>query len=473
MALILIIDDDQSISYTLSRTAQRKGHSVDYARTMQEGELLASKNEYAAVFLDVCLPDGNGLELLPKLTSKPAAPEVIIITGAGEPDGAAKAIANGAWEYIQKSDSVNQIALTLERALHYREKRLSVSPSQTAPLQRDKLVGSSPAFTRALSMVEQYAAGEVNILITGETGVGKEIFARTIHENSPRKDQPFIVVDCAALPETLAEGLLFGHKRGAFTGADHERKGLLMEADGGTLFLDEIGELPLELQKKFLRVLQERTVRPIGGSQELHSNFRLIAATNRDLGTMVAKGLFRSDLLFRIQALHLPLPSLAERKEDIRSLALKFVEDLCQQYSLPLKAIDPDLFEVLEAYEWPGNVRELRHAMDHAISAARHEPLLFSQHLPQAIRIAVAKHKVTQTPLRLSPLPDRKEDLAPLHEYRAEAYKRIEEQYLLDLMKLTKGVIKDACAISGLSRSRLYALLKEHDVLQYRNQDTE
>lgn len=466
MALVLIIDDDPSISYTLSRAAQRQGHTVTFARTLREGEQKSIEQEFALVFLDVCLPDGDGLTLLPKLKAQEPSPEVIIITGAGEPEDAATAIANGAWEYIQKSDSIHQIAVTLERALRYREKRLFAPQTSSLPLQRENIVGDSPALRRALGTVEQYAASDVNVLITGETGVGKEMFARAIHENSNRRHQPFIVVDCAALPDTLAEGILYGYTKGAFTGAAKENSGLIMQADGGTLFLDEIGELSLDVQKKFLRLLQEHTVRPIGGTRELHSHFRLLAATNRDLEVMVEEGTFRSDLLFRVKALHLPLPSLMERKEDIRLLVEKFISVLCRQYSIPPKKVDPELLEVLESYNWPGNVRELRHAIDHAVSAARHEPLLFSQHIPQMIRISVAKQRVSQSPARLAPLPDKKEDLPPLNEFRAEAYRRLEEQYLRDLMLLTEGVIKEACTISGLSRSRLYALLKERGVLQ-------
>jgi two-component system NtrC family response regulator len=465
MALVLIIDDDPSISYTLSRAAQRQGHTVTFARTLREGEQKAAEQEFALVFLDVCLPDGDGLTLLPKLKAHEPSPEVIIITGAGEPEDAATAIANGAWEYIQKSDSIHQIAVTLERALRYREKRLFAPQPSSLPLQRENIVGDSPALRRALGTVKQYAASDVNVLITGETGVGKEMFARAIHENSNRRHQPFIVVDCAALPDTLAEGILYGYTKGAFTGAAKESSGLIMQADGGTLFLDEIGELSLDVQKKFLRLLQEHTVRPIGGTRELHSHFRLLSATNRDLEAMVEEGTFRSDLLFRVKALHLPLPSLMERKEDIRLLVEKFITALCHQYSIPPKKVDPELLEVLESYNWPGNVRELRHAIDHAVSAARHEPLLFSQHIPQMIRISVAKQRVSQSPARLAPLPDKKEDMPPLSEFRAEAYSRLEEQYLRDLMLLTDGVIKEACTISGLSRSRLYALLKEHGVL--------
>lgn len=467
MASVLIIDDDPSISYTLSRAAQRQGHTTSFARTLQEGKHKAAEEDFAVVFLDVRLPDGDGLSLLPILKGQTPSPEVIIITGAGEPEDAATAIANGAWEYIQKSDSIHQIAVTLERALRYHQERLSSSPQSSAlPLQRENIVGESPALRRALSTVEQYAASDVNALITGETGVGKEMFARAIHENSNRRHNPFVVVDCAALPDSLAEGILYGYTKGSFTGAARESTGLVMQADNGTLFLDEVGELSLEVQKKFLRILQEHTVRPIGSTKELRSNFRLIAATNRSLETMVEQGTFRSDLLFRIKALHLPLPSLMERKEDIHLLVEKFIELLCRQYNIPPKKVDPELLEVLESYNWPGNVRELRHAIDHAISAARNEPLLFSQHIPQMIRISVAKQRVAETPARLSPLPETKEELPSLQEFRTEGYRRLEEQYLKDLMRLTGWVIKDACAISQLSRSRLYALLKEHGVLQ-------
>ncbi|MCG8530685.1 MAG: sigma-54 dependent transcriptional regulator [Desulfovibrionales bacterium] len=473
MALVLIIDDDPSISYTLSRASQRQGHAVTFARTLEEGKQLAAQEEYAAIFLDVCLPDGDGLSLLPQLKAQEPSPEVIIITGAGEPEGAAQAIAGGAWEYIQKSDSIRQIAKTLERAIRYRDKRLSTVQPLSHPLRRDNIIGESPAIRKVLSTVEQYATSDVNVLITGETGVGKEMFARAIHDNSKRHEKPFIVVDCAALPDSLAEGILYGYTKGAYTGASQESTGLIMQADGGTLFLDEIGELSLEVQKKFLRILQEHTVRPIGSSQELHSDFRLLAATNRDLDAMVEQGTFRNDLLFRVRALRLPLPPLTDRKDDIRLLVDKFIADFCSQYDMPPKNVDPELLEVLEAYHWPGNVRELRHTIDHAVSAARHEPLLFSQHLPKVIRISVATQRITQSPDRIAPLPERKEDLPTLQAFRTAAYRKLEKQYLHDLLLLTNGSIKDACAISGLSRSRLYAIFKEHTILPGKTPRTE
>ncbi|UIJ38331.1 sigma-54 dependent transcriptional regulator [Desulfobaculum bizertense] len=466
MARVLIIDDDPTISYTLARVARRSGHEVDFARTLGEGRDCAQNAEYGAIFLDVILPDGDGLTLLPELAAHSYQPMILIITGAAEPDGAANAIVNGAWEYIQKSASISHIGQALERALRHREKQRAAAQNQEKPLSREKIVGNSPALNRALGMVEQYAASEVNVLITGETGVGKEMFARAIHNNSRRQRKPFVVVDCAALPETLAEGMLFGHCKGAFTGADRERKGLVLEADGGTLFLDEIGELSLELQKKFLRILQERTVRPLGGAQEYSSDFRLIAATNRNIEDMVAAETFRSDLLYRVKELHLPLPPLRERQEDIQELAQVFVDSFCAQYGLAEKLLDAELQDVLRSYSWPGNVRELRNAMNFAVTAARHEALLYSQHLPQEIRIAVTCGRMEASPARLFPLPESKFELPSLHDYRIEAYRVIESQYLADLMTLTQWNIKEACEISGLSRSRLYALLKEHKVLQ-------
>ncbi|MFV0348681.1 MAG: sigma-54-dependent transcriptional regulator, partial [Halodesulfovibrio sp.] len=265
MTRVLIIDDDESMRYALTRAVRRMGHDAVSAEDIGSGLALARRENIDAVFLDVHLPDGNGLSILSDLAQCPSAPEVIIITGEGDPDGAELAINNGAWDYIEKTDSIQKISLTLKRALDYRRERTGAAACQPVrALRRDRIVGDSVGLGRSLDMVAQAAWGESHVLIIGETGTGKELFARAIHENSARSEGPFVVVDCAALPENLVESILFGHRKGAFTGADQDQTGLGIQADGGTLFLDEVGELPLNMQKAFLRVLQERTVRPIG-----------------------------------------------------------------------------------------------------------------------------------------------------------------------------------------------------------------
>ena len=272
-----------------------------------------------------------------------------------------------------------------------------------------------------------------------------------------RAENNFVVVDCTALPETLVESVLFGHEKGAFTGADRAQVGLVKHAHGGTLFLDEIGELPLGVQKAFLRVLQEHRFRPVGAEREVESNFRLIAATNRDLDRMVEEGTFRSDLLFRVRTLTIELPPLSARKEDIKELAMYHMARVCERYQIGTKGFSPEVFDALMAYEWPGNVRELVNAIERAISDAYQEPTLFPKHLPLDLRVKIARSSVEKEAHRPA---DGAAPLGTLAEYRQE----MERRYLQDLMLRTNGKIREACRVSGLSRSRLYVLLKEHNL---------
>ena len=253
MASILIVDDDPLARDSLARIVKKMGHDAAEAGSLGSAREMIPSNAYDLVFCDVRMPDGSGLDLLPEIRAAAASPEVIIVTGFGDPDGAELAIKQGAWDYIEKPLSVKAVMLCIERALQYREKKKS--SFQPVALNVEGIVGASPKLRACLDLLAQAAASEANILITGETGTGKELFAQAIHRNSGRSNRSFVVVDCAALPETLVESTLFGHVRGAFTGADKPRDGLVRQADGGTLFLDEIGELSVSIQKAFLRVL--------------------------------------------------------------------------------------------------------------------------------------------------------------------------------------------------------------------------
>jgi two-component system NtrC family response regulator len=360
------------------------------------------------------------------------------------------------------------LALTIERVLDYREKKQS--SSKTVALKRQGIVGNSAPLRACLDVLAQASTSDANVLIMGETGTGKELFAWAIHENSARSNHNFVVVDCAALPETLVESTLFGHVRGAFTGADKARDGLIKHADQGTLFLDEIGELSMSIQKAFLRVLQERRFRPVGGSQEVSSDFRLIAATNRDIEGMAQKGTFREDLLYRLRTLSLELPPLRNCREDIKDLVLHYVAKFCAQYDVPMKGFSPDFFVLVQNYDWPGNVRELIQSLEKAVVTAKDEPTLYRKHLPQHIRIQAARAAVEQ---KGSPTPDpdelgNSEELPALDKAREAGLARIEKEYLVALLRRTNGDMKAACRVSGLSRSRLYALLNKHRVLQSR-----
>jgi CheY-like chemotaxis protein len=283
MAKILVIDDDSAVAEAILNVVRSAGHEGAGESTLQRGLNRLQEDPFDLVFLDVNLPDGSGLDTLPQIQSAASSPEVIIVTGFGDPDGAELAIKNGAWDYLSKPLSVLSIRLPLERALLYREKKMGARPLMA--VSREGIIGESPRLKPCFDSLAQAAASEANVLITGETGTGKELFAWAIHRNGARRDRNFVVVDCAALPETLVESTLFGQLKGAFTGADKPRDGLIKQANGGTLFLDEVGELPISLQKVFLRVLQEKRFRPVGGGPEVASDFRLVAATNRDLAT--------------------------------------------------------------------------------------------------------------------------------------------------------------------------------------------
>jgi two-component system NtrC family response regulator len=294
MAKILIIDDDELFCELLSSAFKDDGHEVDCAYGLNSGLHLVSQRSFDVVFLDVRLPDGNGLDKLSEIRDAASGPEVIILTGAGTAGGAELAIKSGAWDYIQKPSSISVMTLPLIRALQYREEKLKKKPS--AILKMEGIIGGSSRMKACHDLVSEASSCDANVLITGETGTGKELFAKAIHENSPRASRNFVIVDCASLTPSLTESTLFGYEKGAYTGADYRRDGLIKQANGGTLFLDEIGELPLSIQKSFLRVLQEHRFRSLGGGKEIESDFRLIAATNRNLDQMVREGLFREDL---------------------------------------------------------------------------------------------------------------------------------------------------------------------------------
>ena len=468
MANVLIIDDDISMNSALSRVVKRMDHNVASAFTLNEGLQMAIAEAFDAVYLVVRLPDGNGLDILPKIRETDSSPEIIIITGAGDPDGAELAIKNGAWDYIEKPSSIKAMALPLVRALQYREEKIArclSSAKGIRALKRGGIVGNSPRLTSCLDLLAQAASTDASVLITGETGTGKELFARAIHENSSRAEQNFIVVDCASLPETLVESVLFGHEKGSFTGADRNREGLIRQADGGTLFLDEVGELPLSVQKVFLRVLQEHRFRPVGAKYEVSSKFRLVVATNRNLDGMVEDGLFRQDLLYRLKSFVIDLPPLRERCEDIRELAMYYMAMFCERNGSGVKGFSPDLFEVLQAYPWPGNIRELVNVMERVVAVARGEPTLYSTHLPTDIRVQVARASLGKKTAGEDYLPDLKDTAFPtLKELRKAAINRIEQQYLQDLITHTGGNIEEACQLSGLQRARLYELLKSYSI---------
>ncbi len=464
---ILIIDDDEGMSYTIARMVEEAGYFADTAFRLKEGLKMARTGNYDVVFLDVRLPDGNGLEIIPQLRSISFAPEIIIITAFGEQGGADLALKNGAWDYLQKPADLRTMELSLTRALEYRsQKQVLATPID---IDRTGIIGTSPRLLMCITLMGHAAKGNANVLICGETGTGKELFARAIHLNSSRKPNPFIVVDCTSLPNSLAESILFGHKKGAFTGADKNHDGLIKQADQGTLFLDEIGELPLALQKKLLRVLQEKKFRPVGSKNEVRSDFRLVSATNRDLEERVLSKKFRQDLLFRLRTFIIELPPIRKRKKDIEVLAIHYIKKFCKQYQVDPKKISDDFLDLIQHYQWPGNIREFISSMESAVAVDPYSKVLFSKHLPNYVRI-----KSLETPGKESPGKESidksktninlKQPMLSLKEFRQSLLSEAEKDYLEKLMKSTQWDIKKACAISDLKRARLYQLLKVHDI---------
>ncbi len=509
MARILVVDDEAMVRTMLREVAVGMGHEALTAATLDEGLRLAATSGPDVVYLDVLLPDGNGLAHVTTFGRLPCAPEIIVVTGFGDADGAETALRHGVWEYLQKPLRVQDITLSLSRVLAYRTGRArrglgnghGVPPAahggngrdaaaqttppaapQPSPLYREGIVGNSPALDAALELMAEAAASSVNVLVLGETGTGKELFARAVHRNSARAAGPFVTLDCASLTENLVESQLFGHVRGAFTGADRSRDGLLRLAHGGTLFLDEIGDLPLSIQGAFLRALELRRFRPVGASKEVESDFRLVAATNKDLHEMVRLDMFRSDLLYRLRGLTITLPPLRERAEDLPGLCAWAVDRFCQRHDLPPKFPAEDFLETVASYPWPGNVRELVHAVERACAAARDETTLYARQLPTEIRVRVARdrmdgHAASAPPVlpvpSVPPVPpvppvplvppapsSPAPDAAPptLRAHKADA----ERAYVAGMLAHCRGDIREAARLADVSRGHFYELLKKH-----------
>ncbi len=468
MAKVLIIDKDEEFGEIVSSKAEETKHAAVYARSLKDGLKKAFSDAFDVVFLSTQMPDGNWMPALKKIAHAPSAPEVVVITESVDPDEASYAFNNGAWDYIEKSYSDETVLLHIVRAVQYRSRKIFKRPSSSLKIETfQKIVGKSAQIQTCLDLIAQASNSDAPILINGETGTGKEVFACAIHKNSRRSDKNFVVVDCAALPESLVESTLFGHEKGAFTGADRTQEGLVNQADGGTLFLDEIGELPPAIQKTFLRFLQEHTFRSVGGQAEIKSDFRIIAATNCDLKEAVKLKLFREDLYYRLSTFTIEIPPLRERKGDIEDLVTYYMRELATYHGIEVKAFSSECFDVLMKYDWPGNVRELFNTIERISIVAEKDSIIYPVHLPPYIRI-----NVSQAGAAGIAIPDKvflanidqPEALPKFSLFSENAHAVIEQDYFQKLMTLTGGDIKEACRISGLSRSRLYALLQKHHI---------
>lgn len=469
MAKILVVDDDELIRELLADAVGRRGHTALCTGTLAEARRILAREEPDLVYMDVRLPDGSGINALEEIRASKSTPEVIIITGQGDPDGAELALRCGAWDYIEKPTSVDRMVLPLLRALAFRdEKRRRNSPTLAAG---SGIVGTSPKMAACLARAAMAAASRVDVFISGETGTGKEVFAQAIHQSGPRAANRFVVVDCTTLPGNLAESELFGHERGSFTGADRRQTGLIAQADGGTLFLDEVGELPLPLQVKFLRVLQERRFRPLGGETEIKSDFRLVAATNRDLSAMARRGEFREDLLYRLRAFRIELPPLRQREGDIQALVEAHLAKAAERFGGTVREASPEFLEMLATHDWPGNVRELLQTVDMSLVSAHDEPVLLPQHLPLDLRVRLMRRSVTdRAEAGQGQAADQADgqlaEFRPWREHRAQLLDKAEYAYFSALLQQADGDAAQAARLSGLKSARLYELLAKHGLLK-------
>jgi two-component system, NtrC family, response regulator PilR len=372
MAHILIVDDEQSICELLEITFRKEGHRVEVARNGETARRRLESQIFDIVICDIHMPDTTGVDLLRLCKELAPSSYFLLITGVPTVETAIAAINAGADRYVIKDhDLVDQ----LRRAVRQVDETLRLK-NEAGYLRRelrrltgqDNIIGHSPKMRAIFEMIQTIAPQSSRVLITGETGTGKELVARAIHENSSRAQQPFITINCGAFPETLLESELFGYMKGAFTGANENREGLFKAANGGTLFLDEIGNMSLSMQVKLFRVLQEGKVRPVGSNEETEIDVRVIAATNKDLDKAIATGEFREDLYYRLSVIPIQLPPLRERREDIPLLARAFLERFRKSMEKPIEGISPDAMVLLEAFEWPGNVRELENTMERSVA---------------------------------------------------------------------------------------------------------
>jgi two-component system NtrC family response regulator len=467
MACVLIVDDDPFLRDALAGVAGQLGHTPVTAATIREASAKAATHHPDLVLLDVIMPDGSGLDFLPELKALSDPPEVLIVTANSNEDSAETAIVNGAWDYLCKPASTDEYRQQIQRALRYRrERREQKASAGLGAFRRDDIVGEHPELLEALNLAVRAASGAMAVMITGETGTGKELFARAIHDNSSRRSEPFVVVDCAAIPENLVESMLFGHERGAFTGADRRREGLIRKAHGGTLFLDEVGELPLSLQKAFLRVLQEHRFRPVGAAREVASDFRIIAATNRDLEARARQGRFREDLLYRLASFTIHLPPLRKRLPDLPLLVDRILRTVVRRDNLPAAHVSACFLKALYSHDWPGNVRELFNTLELALTAHPGVGELQPAHLPTHIRVKAAQAKVhgeAQRDLEAVSRQMLKSDALPAWPtFKHQALAAAERTYLVRLLGSVGGDVDRAVSLSELSRSRLYTLLRKH-----------
>ncbi len=449
---VLVVDDDASMCDLLEAGLGARGFPAVRATSAELALSELETRDFDAVVTDLNMRGMNGLDLCARIvTNRPDVP-VIVITAFGSMETAVGAIRVGAYDFITKPLEIDALALVLGRAVQHRVLREEVKRLRQVVDQSrrfDEIIGESTAMRRVFDLLDRIVDSEATVLLSGESGTGKEIVARAIHGRGRRKEGPFVAVNCAAVPETLLESELFGHAKGAFTDARSARRGLFAQADGGTLFLDEIGALPLALQPKLLRSLQERRARPVGSDEESAFDVRLIAATNRDLENAVEEGGFREDLYFRLNVIPIELPPLRARGNDILLLAQHFIDRCAAQAGVKVIGLSSEAAERLLTYRWPGNVRELQNCIERAIALTRFERIAVED-LPEKLR-------TYRSPAFL-PSTDDPTELVPLDE--------IERRYVLRVMDAVGGNKTLASEVLGVDRKTLYRKLGRYARMQ-------
>jgi two-component system response regulator HydG len=449
---ILVVDDDLRMCELLEARLKKRGYAVAWRTSAAEALDALGSSESDVVVTDVNMRGMNGLELCERIvTNHPDVP-VIVITAFGSLETAVGAIRVGAYDFVTKPLKIEELRLAVERALQHRELKQEVKRLRRVVEEGQgfsELLGRSPAIKGVQELVERVADSEVSVLITGESGTGKELVARELHRRSRRSAGPFVAINCAAMAAPLLESELFGHVRGAFTDAHAGREGLFRRADRGTLFLDEIGELPLSLQPKLLRALQERVVQPLGGDLEVPFNVRVVAATNRDLESEIEEGRFRQDLHFRINVVRIEMPPLRAMGSDVLTIAQHFVHRFAAQIDKNVVGLSPQAAERLLAFPWPGNVRELRNCIERAITLARYEHITVDD-LPEKVRGYRASHLVVtgEDPSEVAPLD------------------QVERRYILRVLDMANGNKTMAARLLGVDRKTLHRKLEQYGALR-------
>ncbi len=454
---ILVVDDEATIADGLRLTLESEGYAVSTAASVREALAAFAQCEPQAAIVDLMLPDGDGLALTRELRGRDAGLQVIVITAYGSVRKAMEATKGaGAFHVLEKPFDPDELLALVRNALDHR--RLL---TENADLKRrlaeqvadGEILGQAPGIQRVMETVAAIADADANVLIVGESGTGKELVANALHEQSRRRRGPWVKINCAALPKNLIESELFGHTKGAFTGATTEKTGLLEAAAGGSLLLDEITEMPADLQAKLLRVLEERVVRPLGTAKSIPVDFRLISSTNRSPEVALREGRLRQDLFFRINTVSIQVPPLRDRREDLPLLVRAFLERYRAKHGRPVEGIEPEAYRRLLAYPWPGNVRELQHAVERAVLVA-HGPLIALGDLPE--------------PLRRSGSDRAAGALVTPSEVPAGSLEEIERASIIKALETTKWNKQAASALLGLRRPTLYSKMRRHGIPQRR-----